>query len=392
MDRPDDINLPPDTPWLADEDVQAVCQAISAQGAKIYFVGGCVRDALLGIDGADVDLATSARPEDVINLSKTAGLKSVPTGFDHGTITVVSGGRGFEVTTFRADIETDGRHARVQFASDIAEDARRRDFTMNALYATPEGRVVDPLGGLQDCLNRRVRFIENAATRITEDYLRILRYFRFHAWYAPPDAGFDAEALAAIAANTQGLETLSAERIGAEMRRLLAAPEPAAAVAAMRQSGCLLRVLPGSDDTLLGPVVHLEQTLGQEPDAMLRLAALGGEAPADRLRLSRADAQVLAAMTAHGFGVTPLAEVAYRHGARVATAAAILRAATAGQPLAESVSQTIKKACNARFPISAKDLMPTLSGKALGDALRRMEARWIASEFSLSREDLMKDV
>lgn len=392
MDRSDDIKLPADTAWLGDPDVQAVCDAIRAKGAAIYFVGGCVRDALLHVQGSDVDLATDALPQQVITLAQDAGLRAVPTGIDHGTITVVSGGKGYEVTTFRADVETDGRHATVRFSGDIAEDARRRDFTMNALYALPDGAIVDPLGGVADCLARHVRFIENAHQRIAEDYLRILRYFRFHAWYAPEGAGFDPDALDAIASNSSGLETLSAERVGSEMRKLLAAPDPAAAIAAMRQTGCLALVLPGADDRFLGPVVHLEQHVSSQPDAILRLTALGGADPVSRLRLSRADAKLLEAMVTHGFGATPLREVAYRQGVRIARGAAVLRAAMAEQPISEQEIATIMKASKMRFPVAASDLMPQLKGKELGDALRVLEARWIASDFTLSRDDLLKNI
>jgi poly(A) polymerase/tRNA nucleotidyltransferase (CCA-adding enzyme) len=389
MDRPDEITLPAQTSWLRDPDAQAVCRAVAAQGARIYFVGGCVRDALLGLGGLDTDLSSDAVPEEVTRLAEAAGLKVVPTGIDHGTVTVVSGGKGFEVTTFRRDVATFGRHAEVSYSTDMGEDARRRDFTMNALYATPQGVVVDPLGtGVADCLARRIRFIEDAATRIEEDYLRILRYFRFHAWYADPEAGFDAEALDAIASHIAGLETLSAERVGGEVMRLLAAPDPTRAVAAMRRTGCLACILPGSDDCLLGPVVHLEESLGQMPDAVLRLAALGGEETADRLRLSRKDRRHLDLLReVTGRDVSP-AEIAYRHGTRVAQGAVVLRAALAGTCIDPDEQRTIAAASEARFPMSAADLMPAYQGRALGEKLAALEDRWIASGFRLTREQL----
>ena len=390
MDRSDDVKVPQGTPWLSDSAAQAVCTAVAAEGAKIYFVGGCVRDAILGVRGGDVDFASDAEPQDVVHLVEKAGLKAVPTGIEHGTITVVSEGRGFEVTTFRADVETDGRHAVVQFSRDITADAKRRDFTMNALYATDDGTIIDPLGGLADCRARRIRFIDDASTRIREDYLRILRYFRFHAWISGPSAGFDANALDAISRNVDGLETLSAERIGAEMRRLLAAPDPSHAIAVMEKTGVLMRVLPGSDPTLLGPVVHLEASAGRAPDSMLRLASLGGQEAVEKLRLSRADAQALRGFVQHGYGAVPLPEVAYRQGERIGLGAAILRAALSNQPLDADQIALLEQAARARFPVTAKDLMPGLSGKALGDRLRDIEQHWIASGFSLSREDLMK--
>ncbi|MDW4498047.1 CCA tRNA nucleotidyltransferase [Sulfitobacter sp. D35] len=390
MDRPDDALIPAGTAWLDDRAAQRVCAAVAAGDHRVFFVGGCVRDAILGRGGSDVDLATDARPERVIELAEVAGLKCVPTGIDHGTVTVVAEGRGFEVTTFRRDVKTDGRRAVVAFTDDIAEDARRRDFTMNALYATPTGRVVDPLGGLPDLLARRVRFIEDADARIREDYLRTLRYFRFVAWYGDPQIGFDPDALDAIARNLSGLETLSAERIGTEVMKLLSAPDPVAAVAGMRATGGLAVLLPGADDRFLGPVVHLESGTG-DADPVLRLAALGGEGVADRLRLSRADVRTLEAMTESAGSAQGIAEIAYRHGPRIATAAAILRAAMAGTEMPAGTARAVETGAQAVFPVRAADLMPALSGPALGETLRRIEQRWIESGFTLGRDDLLPD-
>jgi len=359
-------------------------------GHRIYFVGGCVRDALLGLPDSDVDLSTDATPETVMALAKAAGVKAVPTGIDHGTVTLVSGGKPFEITTFRRDVETDGRRAVVAFSTDIAEDARRRDFTMNALYATPEGRVFDPLGGLPDLYARRLRFIEDAGQRIREDYLRTLRYFRFMAWYGDPEAGPEPEALDAIASNLDGLETLSAERVGQEFKKLLRAPDPAPALALMRQTGALPVLLPGSDDRWLSMLVHFEQMLGLEPDWLVRLAALGGEALADRLRLSKAEAKRLTLLQEQGFAGPPLAELAYRHGAGIARGAALLRGVMTEQMPETTVLETISNAATARFPVMAKDLMPAFKGPALGQELARLEQIWINSGFTQTRAELLR--
>ncbi|MFL9503520.1 CCA tRNA nucleotidyltransferase, partial [Rhodopseudomonas palustris] len=282
--------------WLAEEGTQALCAALETAGHRALFVGGCVRNALLGVPVADVDIATDARPETVSVIAEKAGFRVVPTGIDHGTVTVIAKGVPHEVTTFRRDVETDGRRAVVAFSTRIEEDAARRDFTMNALYADRSGAVIDPLGGLPDLRARRVRFVGDAEARIREDYLRILRFFRFHAQYGDPDQGLDAEGLAACAALSAGIETLSRERIGAEMRKLLAAPDPAPSVAAMAAAGVLAQVLPGADPRMLAPLVHLE---GSEPIRWLRrLAVLGGEDVTEALRLSRAEARDLAALRA----------------------------------------------------------------------------------------------
>ena len=278
--------------WLEADAAQAVFDALERAGYRAYAVGGCVRNALLGQAVSDVDIATDATPEQTTQAAEAAGLKAVPTGAEHGTITIVSGDHGFEVTTFRADVETFGRHARVRFSNDLVEDARRRDFTMNALYADRHGDVIDPLGGLDDLAARRVRFIEDAGARIREDYLRALRFFRFSAWYGDPALGFDAEALAAIAGNLDGLADLSRERVGAEMLKLLSAPDPAPAVAAMARTGALSRFVPEADPKALAPLVHLEGETATPPDALRRLAVLG-RVDARSLRLSRAQGRRL---------------------------------------------------------------------------------------------------
>jgi poly(A) polymerase len=215
--------------WLTRAETQDVLALLAAPGHRALPVGGCVRNALIGAPVADVDIATDALPETVIGLARAAGLKAVPTGIAHGTVTVVAGGLPFEITTFRRDVETFGRHAAIAFSTRIEEDAARRDFTMNALYACADGTVIDPLGGLPDALARRLRFVGSAPDRIREDYLRILRFFRFTAWYGDPAEGPDAEGLAACAALADGIDGLSRERIGAEMKKLLSAPDPAPA-------------------------------------------------------------------------------------------------------------------------------------------------------------------
>ena len=372
--------------WVTRPETRAVCDALTADGAQALFVGGCVRNSLMGAPVNDIDIATDALPERVVELAEAAGLKAVPTGIDHGTITVVSRGVPHEVTTFRRDVETDGRRAVVAFAQDVAEDAARRDFTMNALYATPDGEVIDPLGGLSDVHARRVRFIGQAEDRIREDYLRSLRFFRFHAWYGDAEQGMDADALAAIAGTLDGLEGLSRERIGSEILKLLGAADPAPAVASMRQIGVLQRVLPGADDRALAPLVHLSESR----DAILRLAALGRDFD-DALRLSKADAR-RARLLRDGAEVGGSStELGYRLGAETARDVLALRAALMEQPLNPVDLQTAGDAADQVFPVKPGDLMPEISGPALGRCLTRLEDAWIASGFALSREDLIAD-
>ncbi|MCX7287047.1 MAG: CCA tRNA nucleotidyltransferase [Rhodobacterales bacterium] len=374
--------------WLDHPGTQALCAALEAAGHRALFVGGCVRNAFLGEPVADLDLATDAPPETVSNIVEKAGFKVIPTGIDHGTVTVIAGGRPHEVTTFRRDVETDGRRAVVAYSDLVEEDAQCRDFTMNALYADARGAVLDPLGGLPDLLARRVRFVGDPETRIREDYLRILRLFRFHACYGDPEGGIDAEGLAACAAFSAGLETISRERIGAEMRKLLAAKDPAPAVAAMAQSGVLAQVLPGADHRALAPLVHLEA--GMPPRWLRRLAVLGGTVPDEALRLSRAEARDLAGLRdAIGRMDTP-AVLGWRLGEDGAADALVLRAAVLEQPVPHLALREAKRGAAARFPIAAADLMPGLQGKALGARLRELEAAWLASDLTATRADLLK--
>ncbi|MFO1143573.1 MAG: CCA tRNA nucleotidyltransferase [Amaricoccus sp.] len=361
--------------------------ALTADGHRALFVGGCVRNALLGRPVSDVDIATDARPEAVIALAAAAGLEPVPTGIGHGTVTVVAEGRPFEVTTFRRDVETFGRRATVAFTDALAEDAARRDFTMNALYARPDGEVVDPLGGLPDLLAGRVRFVGDPGQRIAEDYLRILRFFRIHAWYGDPAGGLDPDGLAACAAAQDGLAQLSRERVGAELAKLLAAADPAPALAAMDATGILGRLLPGADPRALAPLVHLEQEAGIAPRWQRRLAALGWRPEwAQGLRLSRADARALGAVAASLAEDEPPAAAAYRHGIEAAHDAALVRAATLGGALPPHLAPELARGAAARFPLPASAL--GASGPALGATLRRLETAWIASDFAITADEL----
>lgn len=377
--------------WLNAPHLQSVFSLIAEGGHAAYLVGGAVRDAVLGRPVGDLDLATDATPQQVIALAKAAGVRCVPTGLDHGTVTLVVDGKPHEITSFRRDVETDGRHARVAFTDDMAEDARRRDFTMNALYAAADGTVIDPLGGLTDARAGRVRFVEDPERRIREDYLRILRFFRFVAWFGG-EAGIDPDGLAAAARYQDGLDGIARERIGQEMRKLLAAPDPAQTIAAMRQSGILSRILPGSDDSALGPLVHHEAAHQIAPDPIRRLAALGGADAPDRLRLSNAEAARLDVLRqALGSAEAPGA-LGYRHGFDTARDILLLRAALLESPLSEDALKLTAAGAEATFPIRAADLMPALTGPALGAALKALQARWVASGFSLSRDELLKDV
>lgn len=374
--------------WVRHAGTQAVFDMIEGGGHSAHFVGGCVRNGVLGRPAGDVDMATTARPETLIALAAGAGFRTVPTGIEHGTVTVVAGGKPHEITTLRRDAATDGRRATVAFSDKLEEDAARRDFTMNALYATRAGAVIDPLGrGLADLRARKVRFIGCPAARIREDFLRILRFFRFHAWYADPAVGPDADGLAACAALADGIERLSRERIGAEMKRLLAAPDPGPALAAMSASGVLPCVLPGAAPDRIPALVALEA--GMPPAPMRRLASIGGTDVEGALRLGRAEARALALLRAEMDSAVEPAALGYRHGLDVARDVLVLRAARSGDPVPEDHLSQAARGADATFPVEAADLMGDLRGSALGARLRRLEAAWIASDFTLDRAALL---
>jgi poly(A) polymerase len=372
--------------WLTRAETQRILRLLSDAGHHALVVGGCVRNAVLGVGIADVDISTDARPDRVMALAAEAGIKAVPTGFDHGTVTLVVGGIPYEVTTFRRDVETDGRRAVVAFADDLADDAVRRDFTMNALYARADGTVVDPLGGLPDALARRIRFVGRPEDRIREDYLRILRFFRFIAWFGDPAEGPDAEGLAACAALSDGIGTLSRERLGAEMKKLLAAPDPAPAVAAMAASGVLLHVLPGADPRTLAPLVHLEHG---PSNALRRLAVLGGQNVAAALRLSKTEAKSLDAIGTAAQSGESAAAVGWRLGADLARDAMLVRAALIGTEPPAGWQAEVARGAAAEFPVSAADLMPEFSGAALGARLDALQKQWLDSDLQLTRDQLL---
>lgn len=373
--------------WLKDPAAQAVCAALGAGGHQAYFVGGCVRNTLLGVPVTDLDIATNARPDQVMDLMRAAGLRVAVTGLEHGTLTVVHGNGLIEVTTFRRDVATDGRRAVVAFADTLEEDAHRRDFTMNALYADPQGVVHDPVNGLPDLKARHFRFIDDPDQRIREDYLRILRFFRFNAWYGDPTQGPDPDGLVACAANSAGIETLSRERVRSEMLKLLEAPDPGSALASMAQAGVLAQVLPGADPRLLPVLIHLEDGLPADP--LRRLALIAPDDVHDVLRLSRAHALQVRRLREAAAGSAPAAELGYHLGAKPGRDALLIRAAWFEQPLPEGWPADLERGARSRFPVSANDLMPDVQGPALGARLKALEAAWIASDFVLGREDLL---
>jgi poly(A) polymerase len=379
----------------------AVFEALEAKGGPdvARFVGGCVRNAVLGRPVDDVDIATILTPDEVTAALEAKGLRALPTGVEHGTVTAISHGRPFEITTLRRDVATDGRRAVVAFTGDWTQDAARRDFTLNALYADRERRLFDPTGqGLADARAGRIRFVGDAATRIREDYLRILRFFRFRAWYGEGEP--DGEALAACAALQEGVSTLAAERISKEALKLLAADDPRAAVALMAQAGVLRRILPDAGGLARFAAlvaIESEQLLTNDPE--LRLAALlEGEADAaartaKRLRLSNAQGARLKAALGRTPRITSwmspreLRRAVYRLGVqatadRIKLAWAQAERSAAGPQwrallaLAEAWTAPV-------FPVTGEDVIVAgvPEGPLVGKVLQEVEEWWIDQDF-----------
>ena len=390
--------------WLKRPSTVAVLNALQAEGAEARVVGGAVRNALMGLPVKDVDVATTALPEDVMRLAANAGLQAVPTGIEHGTVTVVTGHVPIEVTTLRRDIETFGRHAHVIFTQDWTEDARRRDFKMNALYCSADGTVHDPLGGYPDLVVRRVRFIGEAAARIREDYLRILRFFRFFAAYDPAPQP-DAEGLAAAVAEKAGLAQLSGERIRAELLLLLAAPRAIEAARTMHAAGLIEPLLgvPGDVDRL-ARLAAIETALAREPDALLRLAALALGPTCDaarlqeRLRLSSAETARLSHAGVRHAALSPASDeheaqaYIYRHGAQAfADGALIAWASSVDGPNDDARAQRVRLAERwqaPELPLRGADVLAlgVQPGPEVGRVIAAFETWWIAEGFPVDPE------
>lgn len=383
--------------WLSAADTRQVIAALhAARPDSARFVGGCVRNTLMGHAVDDIDIATQLRPEQTLAALETAGLRAIPTGIEHGTITAIIDGKPFEITSLRRDVETDGRRAVVAFTEDWAEDAQRRDFRLNALYAAPDGEIFDPVGGgYEDALAGRVVFIGDGDQRLREDYLRILRFFRFNAWYG---AGIDSEGLAACKRQAAGLTKIARERVWKELKKLFTAPTPRAAIEAMGESGVLDQVLPEHQGVAaLHDLELTEQLAGVQPDPMLRLMALlprtavAVQQTQASLRLSNQEAERLTMWAADnlpepvGMKSQELRATLYWHGKQ----AVVDRAMLAGADVRDLLA-AVRAWRRPDFPITGDDaLAQGLQGREIGEALSRVAKVWVESDFYLEREALL---
>jgi poly(A) polymerase len=392
--------------WLASKPANRVFSALPEGSAR--YVGGCVRNAILGAPVADYDIATTETPTDVAKALKKAGMAVHETGISHGTLTAVADKTVFEITTLRRDVSTDGRRATVEFSKDWQQDAQRRDFTMNALYADQTGTIFDPTGeGVADIKDKRIRFVGSAQERIEEDYLRILRFFRFHAWYGE-NAAMDKEGLTACREHRSGLKGLSSERIWSEIKKLLSAPSPHRTINVMSISGILEVLLPeASNSEGLQLVIDVEPAAGLKPDPYLRLMAMAARDEfamaglCRRLKMSNAEKARLIRWSgdqsalALGMAEKDLKIEMFKAGRQVAMDRAVLRAAGADDPILRNqwlgVYETAKNWDWPEFPIKGKDLLDAgiPSGEELGKALNALEALWMRSGFTADKPRLM---
>jgi poly(A) polymerase len=391
--------------WLKDGAVAMLLGLLDRDGEEARVVGGAVRNTLLAEPVGDVDIATTATPDVVIARVEAAGFKAVPTGIEHGTVTVVAQGRPHEVTTLREDVETDGRRAKVAFGRDWRRDAERRDFTMNALSVSRDGTIHDYVGGLVDLHLRRVRFIGEPETRIAEDYLRILRFFRFHAAYG--HGALDPAGLAACIAARQHLDRLSRERVRMEMFKLLVAAHAVPVLAVMSEAGLLLSVLAGVPlPASLRAMTEIEAVLGLDPDPVRRLGALAlfivedADRLRDRLRLANVEHERLHAMADGWWRISAAnAEqdghaVLYRLGRERFTDQVLLAWTRSRAGVADTdwheFARLPERWAAPDFPLKAADFVQrgVAKGPALGTALRAAEEVWIAADFPTDAADI----
>ncbi len=411
MSELQDVRITED--WLHDKPLQSLFDILCAGEGEARVAGGAVRNALMSTETSDIDISTTLLPQEVVKRLEAAGAKAIPTGIEHGTVTAVIDGQGFEVTTLRQDIETNGRHAVVEFGTDWKADASRRDLTINGLYCNRDGKIYDYVDGYKDILNKEVRFIGDAETRIKEDALRILRFFRFFAWYG--EGRPDANGLKACAAGKSMLAGLSVERVWMELNKLLSAPDPGRAILWMRTTGILSAVLPESDkwgtDSVPG-LLKLEQEEGWMPEGMVRLMSMvrpevvSVMAMAKRLSFSNKETSRMVSWAENpapkaNISVDELSKCVYRGNQQGLLDAMKLEVVhLRGRDDEKSALAMLKLITHVEnwqrpsFPVHGKDLIKAglKPGPEMGKKLKLLEEAWIESDFQLDKKKLLEMV
>lgn len=379
--------------WLKSSPVSTIWNVLVAEGAKVFFVGGCVRDTIQGRQVNDIDIATDALPSEVIKLGKRAGFKVLEAGLSHGSITLISNGDYFEVTTFRSDLTTDGRHSQVEFSTNIEEDAKRRDFTMNAIYMTIDGEIIDPILGWEDLVNGHVRFIGNPEERIREDYLRILRYFRFLTIYEADKNRVSAAALDACSRLKSGLKKLSNERIWQELQKILSYNDCIFALQKMESCGVLEEILPFSKTETLARFLTIENQISSGFKEMNRLVALNilyVDSWVKKLSLTKEQKRWVKQILVITKDLSSLRVKGYKYKENLVLSAFGIFMADSTSSLAQNDIVEIKFGSCQKFPLETSDFMKFFPpSKELGDEVKRVTKIWFDSDLAMSREELL---
>ena len=380
-----------ETKWLRNPSAQKLSKLYKSFGYQVLFVGGCVRNTILKMPVTDIDLATDAQPEEIIKIAKENNIRFVPTGLAHGTITLIIDNKNYQITTFRTDFDHDGRYAKVEFTESLLLDASRRDLTINALYCNHVGEVIDPLNGLDDIKKQKIKFIGNPNERIKEDNLRILRFFRFQAIYGNKNLEIDSIALEACHNHKSKLAALSKERITSELRKILSAPNPLEVIIKMNETGVLNELFQKVSIDSLEAYLKTEEKFKININWLGRLLSLQVTQKEESLKLTRCEFKFLKQTKSAIENQIHVLEFSYYNGVENGKIYSILQNFRHNIILSKNLLNQINSLATKKFPITAKDLMPEIRGKKLGEALRSLEDRWIKSNFTLSKKELLAE-
>ena len=380
-----------ETKWLRNPSAQKLSKLYKNFGYQVLFVGGCVRNTILKMPVTDIDLATDAQPEEIIKIAKENNIRFVPTGLAYGTITLIIDNKNYQITTFRTDFDHDGRYAKVEFTESLLLDASRRDLTINALYCNHVGEVIDPLNGLDDIKKQKIKFIGNPNERIKEDNLRILRFFRFQAIYGNKNLEIDSIALEACHNHKSKLAALSKERITSELRKILSAPNPLEVIIKMNETGVLNELFQNVSIDSLEAYLKTEEKFKININWLGRLLSLQVTQEEESLKLTRCEFKFLKQTKSAIENQIHVLEFSYYNGVENGKIYSILQNFRHNIILSKNLLNQINSLATKKFPITAKDLMPEISGKKLGEALRSLEDRWIKSNFTLSKKELLAE-
>ena len=380
-----------ETKWLRNPSAQKLSKLYKNFGYQVLFVGGCVRNTILKMPVTDIDLATDAQPEEIIKIAKENNIRFVPTGLAHGTITLIIDNKNYQITTFRTDFDHDGRYAKVEFTESLLLDASRRDLTINALYCNHVGEVIDPLNGLDDIKKQKIKFIGNPNERIKEDNLKILRFLRFQAIYGNKNLEIDSIALEACHNHKSKLAALSKERITSELRKILSAPNPLEVIIKMNETGVLNELFQNVSIDSLEAYLKTEEKFKININWLGRLLSLQVTQEEESLKLTRCEFKFLKQTKSAIENQIHVLEFSYYNGVENGKIYSILQNFRHNIILSKNLLNQINSLATKKFPITAKDLMPEIRGKKLGEALRSLEDRWIKSNFTLSKKDLLAE-